>query len=499
MSVLDTPWALVAKNFAADAARVAVVDDAATATYGELDERARRLARWLIARSEKGDRIAVLLGNTIDYVVADLAILRAGLVKVPLNPMLSDADVAHILRDSGASILLIASATTPGMIPGDFAGTVVDASATGLPEAAEGDDLRTASGDDPVALFYTGGTTGRPKGVLHTAASAASNIVAHIHEADVRRFERMLLATALSHSAGLFLQAGLASGATVVVQSRFSAPEYLAAVREHGVRWLSLVPTMLYRLLDGIGDGPVPEIDTLVYGSAPITPSRMREAVERFGPVLVQLYGQTEVPNWGTTLGKGDHARAMTEPRLLESSGRPSVLAELSIRREDGSEAPAGEVGEICLRAPYAFARYWENPEATERTIVDGWVHTRDVGLVDDEGYLFIKDRLSDMIITGGYNVYSSEVEAVIQRFPEVAHVAVIGLPDPDWGEAVCAVVVCASGNRIDEPALLARSREELGAYKRPKSVRFVDEIPLTPFGKPDKKALRARFAETTA
>jgi fatty-acyl-CoA synthase len=500
VTVLETPWALISKSFAADRDRVAVIDDTGPASYGELAARAERLARWLIARTGKGDRVALLLGNTVEYVVADLALLRAGLVKVPLNPMLSDADVAHILEHSGAVMAFVASAIAPTAIPDGYAGVTIDASTIGLPGGdGDGDALRPASGGDPALLLYTGGTTGRPKGVLHSARSVASNIVAHIHEGDVRRYERMLLATALSHSAGLFLQAGLASGATIVVQSRFTPAGFLAALREHDARWTSLVPTMLYRVLDDLGDAEPPALDTVVYGSAPITPTRMREAVDRFGPVLVQLYGQSEVPNWGTTLSKGDHARARDDDRLLGSSGRASMLAELSIRLEDGSEAPAGTIGEICLRAPYAFDGYWDNPEATAETIVDGWVHTRDIGLVDDEGYLFIKDRLSDMIITGGYNVYSSEVEAVLQRFPEVAQVAVIGLPDADWGETVCAVVVLAEGCELDEAALLARSRDELGSYKRPKSARFLADIPVTPFGKPDKKALRARFGPAGA
>jgi fatty-acyl-CoA synthase len=265
---------------------------------------------------------------------------------------------------------------------------------------------------------------------------------------------------------------------------------------DRGARWTMMVPTMLYRLLDHLaatGEQP-PQFETVVYGSAPVAPSRLLEAMDVFGPVLIQLFGQTECPNWGTTLTKRDHAAARSDEALLSSAGRRSVMAAVRIVGDDGQTLPTGQIGEVCLAAPYTMAGYHDNPEATQATLVDGWVHTRDVGLLDERGYLFLKDRTSDMIITGGYNVYSSEVEAVVAAVPGVSQVAVIGIPDADWGESVCAIVVAEPGAQLDTARIREVCRPALGAYKTPKTVHLVQEIPLTPFGKADKKRLRAPF-----
>jgi fatty-acyl-CoA synthase len=250
---------------------------------------------------------------------------------------------------------------------------------------------------------------------------------------------------------------------------------------------------MLYRLLDVVAAGrPLRgRVSTLCYGSAPITPSRLREALDVLGPVLVQFYGQTECPNFGTRLSKADHVRALREPTLLQSCGRSATFASASVMDESLNPV-VGQVGEVCLSAPYLMDRYHDNPEATAETKRQGWVRTGDIGVMDAEGYISLQDRKADMIISGGMNVYSAEVEAAIQELPGVAQVAVIGIPHAEWGEAVCAVVVPARGAALDDAVVIQHCRERVAAYKRPKTVQFVDEIPVTPFGKPDKKALRS-------
>jgi fatty-acyl-CoA synthase/long-chain acyl-CoA synthetase len=252
---------------------------------------------------------------------------------------------------------------------------------------------------------------------------------------------------------------------------------------------------MIYQLLDAIdGTGEdLAGLQTIVYGASPITPARLRQALSTVRAGFIQLYGQTECPNWGTTLSKTDHRRALDEPELLSSCGASGTLCEVSVL-VDGRSAQPGEVGEVHLRSPYLMRGYLDNPEATAEALVDGWLRTGDLGLLDEQGYLHLKDRAKDMIISGGMNVYSSEVESVLQRFDGISQVAVIGVPHETWGEAVTAFVVVKPGDQVDLSALKAYARQELATYKRPKSIELVDALPLTAVGKPDKKALRAPY-----
>ena len=510
MLTTESPWALLRKSFHEHPGKRALIIGDVSLTYGELDARSADYARWLSRRTTVGDRIALLVGNTLPYLLADVAIHRLGLVKVPLNPLLSARDVAHILRDSGAQLVLVAHSVTGSIAGLDDALSaisgveVVDAESDEFERELSDDhgiDERDLPGDAPAAILYTGGTTGKPKGVVHTRTSVALNLISHILEGEVRNADVLLLASALSHSAGLFAAAALARGATVVVQHKFVAVDYLATINREHVTWLSLVPTMLYRLMDHLKEtgATAPSIATIVYGSAPITVGRLQEAIGVFGPIFIQLYGQTEVPNFGTTLTKADHAQAIRDPAVLRSCGRSSVMAEVAILDPGGAAVPNFRSGEICLRAPYTMSGYYQKPDATATTLIDGWVHTRDIGYLDNKGYLYIQDRVSDMIISGGYNVYCSEVETQVQKIDGVGQVTVIGLPDEDWGEVVCAVIVKAAHRQdVTEEYVLHEVLALLGSYKRPKQVRFVDSIPVTPFGKADKKALRAVYARSS-
>ena len=498
------PWEMLAKRILTAGEQVAIRTAGRELRFEELGRAAASLATVLAPKMGVHSAAGVLLGMLPEYLVADLTIFRSNLVKVPLNPMLSAAEMAYILKHSEAKVLLTSrklgihdaakADEIAKLLPGlEIIEVDIDVL---LADATEPVAIVPGAADDPAAIYYTGGTTGRPKGVIHSRSGVAATILAHALEAEVGSKDVLLLSTSLSHSAGSFAHASLARGATLVLLDKFTPAEFCRTARDEGVNWTMVVPTMLYRLLDYLAEHPEekPELTTLVYGSAPITPSRLREAIERFGPIFIQLFGQTECPNWGTSLGKRDHELALERPELLLSCGTPCTLASVRVVDEEGNDLPPGKSGEILLTAPYAMAGYWQNPEATANTLIDGWVHTRDIGQWDEHGYLYVRDRKSDMIITGGYNVYSSEVEAELQRIDGVAQVAVIGIPDADWGEAVCAVVVPANGAELAEDTMLAQARELLGAYKRPKRIVFVDEIPLTPFGKADKKALRAPF-----
>lgn len=520
----DDPWKLLEKrlNVAAENAKIRHADG--ELSYAELAISAASLAAKLSADTPSQSAVGVLLGMLPEYLVADLTILRSNLLKIPLNPMLSAVEMAYILEHAEARVLLTSrrlgaaevmkAAEIARLLPelkvievdidellrdaNSMASTQTATSGPTLSRPSWAPTPVSAQSEDAAAIYYTGGTTGKPKGVVHSRRGVAATILAHALEAEIGSRDVLLLSTSLSHSAGSFAHAAIARGADLVLLEKFSPAEFCQIAREHGVTFAMVVPTMLYRLLDHLKEHPgdTPALHTLVYGSAPITPSRLREAIERFGPVLIQLFGQTECPNWGTSLGKRDHELALEHPELLLSCGTPCSLASVRVVDESGNDVAPGETGEILLSAPYQMAEYWQNPEATAATLVDGWVHTRDVGQWDERGYLYVRDRKSDMIITGGYNVYSSEVEAELQRINGVVEVAVIGIPDADWGEAVCAVVVPSPGAELSEESLLEQAREMLGSYKRPKKVVLVNEIPLTPFGKADKKALRRPFWE---
>jgi len=251
---------------------------------------------------------------------------------------------------------------------------------------------------------------------------------------------------------------------------------------------------MLYRLLDhpAVTASDLTSLRTIQYGAAPISPERLAAALAIFGPCFIQLYAQTEVPNFATTLSKRDHARGADTPELLLSCGRSVMMAEVSIRDDDGASIPTGEIGEVCVRAPYTMDGYLDDPEAAAERFHGPWLRTGDLGMIDSDGYVFLKDRRSDMVISGGMNVYTAVVERVVVEAPGVAQAAVIGVPHPDWGEAVHAVVTMRAGVVLDERAVVDFCRERLAAYMRPKSVEAISEMPLTPYGKIDKKRLRA-------
>jgi fatty-acyl-CoA synthase len=487
-----------------------------TWTYQRLVDEADRLARGLIGLGVgPGVPVALMMSNRPEYLVADLAVIRCGAIKVPLNDMLSQGEIAHILADSGAAVAIADRGLLPAAqqaVTGTLHTLITVDSLEETPPGTtpwrtvlqDGDDRnatpRTAASTDPAApddlglILYTGGTTGRPKGVTHTQRGLAVNLLSHIIEAGIGDDERILLTSPLPHSAGFLAQAGLLRGATLLLERRFDPDQVLGLIAGGTITFTFMVPTMIYRLLDRAAgrDLSASALRTILYGAAPITRERLAQGLATFGPVFMQLYGQSEAPNFLTRLRREDHT---TDPALahrLTSCGRAVLLATVAVVDDEGHPLPPGEVGEVVARSPYVMAGYHRLPDKTAETLRDGWLHTGDIGYLAADGYLYLLDRKNDIIITGGMNVYSSEVEQFLQTCPGVGQVAVVGLPDPDWGEAVVAVVVPAPGTaRIDLDDLTARCRLTLSAYKRPKSIRQVEQLPLTPYGKVDKKQLR--------
>jgi fatty-acyl-CoA synthase/long-chain acyl-CoA synthetase len=481
-------------------------------TYAELDARSRALADGLGALGIRpGDRIGLLTGDRFEYAVGGLATWRAGAVAVPVNPMLPPPTVSYVLNHSGARALVVSGELT-GLVRGvrpelEHPIEVIQVNDDGVdlePGARSLDDViergRASAGSegevvagDPAVIAYTGGTTGRPKGVVHSQRSLVANLYANIIEAEIRQEERLLLTTPLSHAAGVFLWAALLRGAQAYVLPRFDPDVVLEAVERDRITWTFAVPTMIYRLLDagGVETSDLSSLRTIVYGAAPIAPERLRRALEVFGPVFIQLYGQTECPQWITRLAKEEHFGADGGGHLLGSCGRASLMCDVRILDEAGRDVEPDRLGEVCVRAPYTMNRYHDDPQATSQKFAGELMRTGDVGLMDRDGYLFLKDRTADMIISGGMNVYSTAVEAVLYECPAVTQAAVIGVPHPDWGEAVHAVIVS------DNPTQQAKDILEfcagrLAKYEMPKTITFLDELPLTPVGKVDKKALRA-------
>ena len=490
------------------AEKVAVVDDRPY-TYKELDYLSSQLAgSFETLGVKKGDRVAILLRNCVEFVVTDLAILKLGAVKVPLNEMLSVSDVAYMIEHSGAEVLVVhssligkldrkalAGSSLAHIYERDDCGDSIDPAHRDWRTLFEGEpasfEWREVGPQDPAFIMYTGGTTGRSKGVLHTHGAMMINGLAHIVNAEISENERLLLTSPLPHAAGFMAQAGLLQGAAVYLHDKFDPEAVLRAFQNDRISWTFMVPTMIYRLLDAYDPArhDVSSLKTLVYGAAPITRVRLLEVLEKFGPVLLQLFGQTEVPDFATKLSKSDHL----DERLLGSCGQPVLTADVRIGDEQGVTLPFGEVGEILVRSPYTLECYYNDPEKSAQAYFGEWLRTGDVAYQSDSGHVFIVDRSKDMIISGGMNVYSTEVENVVQEYPGVKQVMVIGIPHEDWGEAVCAAVVPVPGE-YDEAALLAHCKRHLAAYKVPKAIELVDDIPLTAYGKPDKKSLRAKY-----
>jgi len=502
--------------------RTALVDGQRSLTVRELDERSAALAAGLTARGvDLEDRVGILLANAVEYPVVDVGVTRAGATRVPLNPQCTASELAFLLDDAGARTVICdaprvdALATAAGDVASLERVLVVGRDvADGLPDRGlewlryedvldgptDAPTPPTPAPDDVAGQFYTGGTTGDPKGVHYSHRCLVENLVAVMAEFGFGGDDAGLLVPPLSHSAGTFCHAATLAGGTVHVRDAFDADDLLATVADEALTWTFLVPTMLYRLLDADRDlAPLSSLDRILYGAAPIRTDRLQEAIDRVGPIFHQFYGQTEVPNLIASFPPQEHERAHEADDVdrLASAGTACLRATVTIRdRETGERLPAGEVGEVVVAAPYAFDGYHGRPAETADVRRDGWVHTGDVGVLDEDGYLTLLDRESGVIVTGGMNVYGQTVERAVRDHPAVAEVVVVGVPHDEWGEAVHAVVVPSDeGDRDPTCADLAAFLEDrLAGYKQPKSVTVVDSLPTTALGKLDRASVRERF-----
>ena len=429
-----------------------------------------------------------------------LAVAYLGAAAVPLNTQLTDPELSFILSNAEPTLTLATSDYAERLDSIGNTGPVIDADGDGYEDLLVSEpfaDLERAAEDDVALVIYTSGTTGRPKGVCLTQRGLAFN---GLTMALVQRFrpdDVFLSTTPLYHAAtGTRVCSMLADGQTHVVLRSFSPESFFAAVAEYRVTISILVPAQLRRLLDhpGFDEADLSSLRLIVYGAAPTAGPLIRQAYERFGCGLYQGYGISECVTNLTGLLPEDHEKAIAgHPELLDSCGRVVPGVRIELHYDDGTLVPPGEVGEIWVKSEKVMAGYWRDPDQTAEALVDGWLRTGDLGRFDDDGYLYIVGRAKDMLISGGVNVYPSEIEAVLYDHPAVAEVAVVGRPDPEWGERPVAFVELRPEESLD--GLSDWCRDRLAKIKVPDEFIAVDSFPRTVTGKIRKVELREHLA----
>lgn len=485
-----------------------------TRSYGDIRDLSNQLAHGLLALGVgKGERVSVLGENSMEHCMLMIAASRVGAVFAPLNYRLAPAEIAYIVTDAATKVLLV----LPGM-----EGILEDARAelpagTVILAQGQGDDLdfeqwlagfpTTApeldvAPTDACLQLYTSGTTGHPKG----AVSNHANIVALTTMNMIATPSRSNQGTAGIVCAPLFhiggagsMFAGIFHGQHTLLHKVFDPAKVVEDIEQHPVGNVFMVPAMIMMVLQlpGIETRDFSGLRQIFYGASPISEAILRQALDVFQCDFVQMYGMTETTGTLVNLSPEDHRKALDgRPELLRSCGRPSVGAKAKVVDTDGNEVPNGETGEILLKAVTNMMHYHNLPEATAATLTDGWIHTGDAGYMDDEGYLYLKDRMKDMVVSGGENIYPVEVENAIATHDAVADVAVIGVPDDKFGEALLAFVVTKPGASLDVDEMVAFCRDRIAGYKIPRKLELIEELPRNPSGKILKKILREPYWE---
>lgn len=480
-------------------------------THRELDLRTNRIADALTSHYglEPGGRVALLVANRPEVVEVLGGAAKAGLVYVGLNFRLGPVELEQVFENAEPGLVLTDAEHRPSVtelaarldvpvvdIDGDDWATIVEAAADREPPT-----LRAVRHDHDCCIVYTSGTTGRPKGVLFDHARVLQHATIACLEYGIDNDSRYLVQIPHNSSVNITIAPCLVVGAALgFADSRsFDPIEFARGVEREGVSHSFLVPTQLMRLLDRLprsSDHRLGGLVTLGYGSSPISPERLAELVDRFGPIFNQLYGMAEIASIGTILRKEDHVAGLADrPELLASAGRPSYGVDVRVVGDDGLDIGPGERGEVVFAGPHVMKGYHRDAERTDEVLIDGWMHSGDVAEVSDDGFVFIVDRLKNLIIRGGLNIAPTEIENVLYRHPAVLEASVVGIPDPEWGEAILAVVALTDGSSVDPEELrLHCRRSELTSIKIPERVEIVDSLPKNAVGKIEKHALRDRY-----
>jgi acyl-CoA synthetase (AMP-forming)/AMP-acid ligase II len=487
-------------------------------TYAQFNARTNRLANALGRLGiRQGDHVALLQHNTPEMLESMFACFKAGCAAVPINWRLHPNEFAFIIDHSEAKAVILSDEFNEAIV--DLRHRIPQAHYLITLSGAEGELLdyekllsvesdqfidADIQPDDLAWLFYTSGTTGMPKGAMLTHRNLLAmtmNFYADICPG-LGPNDVILHAAPLSHGSGLYALPNIAKGAmNVILESKSFDPELVfRTIEVCQVTNMFVAPTMIKLMIDSpaVDRYDHSSLKALNYGGAPMLVEDLKVAMEKLGPCLVQLFGQAESPMTITYLSHQDHVLEGPPERMnrLASAGFPRTDVEVKIFGENDQELPPGQLGEIVTRSDLVMKGYWRNPEATAETIRCGWLHTGDMGYTDENGYLFIMDRSKDMIISGGENIYPREIEEVLVQHPAVREIAVIGVPDQKWGEAVKAVVSLVHGQSVTESELITFCRDNMASYKKPKSVDFVEEIPKNNYGKILKRELRAKYWE---
>ena len=482
--------------------------------YGAANAHCNQVAYGLVAHGmQKGDRIAWLSKNCLELLFIFYAGSKVGAVPTPINYRLAPPEWQYIINDSGAKVLVCEDELAEGvekvrgalahiehfvLLDGEREGWVSFADWIGdQPESNPEADITEA---DDLYQMYTSGTTGLPKGAVLSQRAIDSNTRMMATALGIRtRDTRVVVPLPMYHAAaGITIKGTITVGGSLIIQRDFDPVAVVDAIEHDGVSNCTLVPAMIQACLvmvPNIKERSFPNLRGINYGASPIAVETLRQAMEVFGCKFRQVFGMTETTAIATVLLSGVHERAVKgEEHLLLSCGRAAPGTLVKIVDDDGNEVPTGEVGEIAVKGPQLLTQYWNLPEATEKSLRNGWLFTGDAAKMDEEGFVYIQDRIKDMIVTGGENVYPKEVENALFEHPNVADAAVIGIPDEKYGEAIMAFITTRDGETIDTDELITFCRDQLAGYKVPRQFEFIPEIPRNPSGKALKKDLREPY-----
>lgn len=483
--------------------RIALQSNAHTLTYQALASKVNALASALQEIDpEPQTRVAICAANTVDHATAILAVLAAGKVWVPLNArstaseikritdtieptiVLSDAKGAELLEVSTARWLRLDDSSTDPELSVE---TIVRRYTGRTPQANEAGEHATQ------AIKFTGGTTGLPKGVMQPYRAWTAGIINQVSGWQITQDDCFVVTAPVTHGTSTYLLPMLAEGAKLLFLDKTDPASVIQAFREQGGTMSFMPPTLIYMVMahPGVSRSDFPKLRNLIYGGAPMPAEKVDQLRAFFGDVVGTTYGQTEAPQIVTMM----RPSGFKDPLNRGSVGRCTWLSDMAIMAPDGKLLPEGEVGEVVVRGHLVMTGYWRLPEKTAETIIDGWLHTGDVGLVDERGYLFLKDRIRDVIITGGFNIYPTDVENVLSQHQAVYECAVFGMPDEKWGEAVHAAVQLHPGVTCEPEALIIHIKNLLGSVHAPKKIHFFQQLPRSSVGKVLKTAIREQLA----
>ncbi len=510
------------KGASLGADRPCLTTDGTTMSYADVVGLSHEVAAALVARGlSRGGRVAILSANDPVAFTCVFGISRAGGVWCPINPRNEAAENRELLDLFGAEVVIHQSGFAPlvaairDQLPGVHTWVCLDQTDDQTDDTSDDGSLSLADfladtshevpeppgppGADELAMLVgTGGTTGRPKGVMLTPTNLETMTALTLMGYPFDGPPVYLALAPLTHAAGVLCFPVLSLGGEVVIMRAPDVGGFLQLVQQHRVTHTFLPPTLIYMVLGSpsLESTDLSSLQCFWYGAAPMSASRLEEALTRIGPVMAQLFGQTEAPMMISMMPPADHFRAdgSVATERLTSAGRPAPLVTVAILDEDDQPVAPGERGEICARSSLVMAGYWHNPEETARTLSHGWLHTGDIGFLDDDGFLHIVDRAKDMIITGGFNVYSTEVEQAVLAHEAVQDCAVIGRPDDKWGERVVVVVQPHPGATVDPDELTAFVKERIGSVKAPKEVHVWDDLPRSKVGKVLKTEIKAQI-----